>query len=77
MWSRRSMRDLFVDLKLARIDDAHVQPGLDGVVEKHRVHGLAHGFVAAEPKETLLTPPDVLAAGTASSPPTWPECPTY
>ena len=30
------------------IDDRHVHTRLDGVVEKHRMHGLAHGVVAAE-----------------------------
>ena len=42
------LRDLVVDLELAGIDDAHVHAGLDGVVEEHRVHGLAHRLVAAE-----------------------------
>ena len=39
---------LFVDLEHRRVDDAHVHAGLDGVVEERRVHGLAHGIVAAE-----------------------------
>ena len=42
------LRDLVVDLELARVDDAHVHAGLDGVVQEHRVHGLAHRLVAAE-----------------------------
>ena len=42
------LRDLVVDLELAGIDDAHVHARLNGVVEKHRVHGLAHRLVAAE-----------------------------
>ena len=40
--------DLVVDGELARIDDAHVHPRLDGVVEEHRVHRLAHRLVATE-----------------------------
>ena len=39
-------RDLLVDLQLAGVDDAHVEAGLDGVVEKRRVHRLAHHLVA-------------------------------
>ena len=37
-----------VDRQLAGIDDAHVHARLDGVVEEHRVHRLAHRLVAAE-----------------------------
>ena len=40
--------DRLVDGELAGIDDAHVHAGLDGVVEEHRVHGLADRLVAAE-----------------------------
>ena len=40
--------DRFVDGELAGIDDAHVHAALDGMVEEHRVHGLAHRLVAAE-----------------------------
>ena len=40
--------DLVIDLKLAGIDDAHIHARLDGMVEKHRVHGLAHRLIAAE-----------------------------
>ena len=41
-------RNLFVDGQLAGVDDAHVQPGADGVVQERRVHRLAHHVVAAE-----------------------------
>src|ERR1051326_194138 len=41
-------RDLLVDGELAGVDDAHRQPGVDGMVEKRRVHRLAHALVAAE-----------------------------
>ena len=40
--------DLLVDLELAGVDDAHVQPGLDRVVEEGGVHRLADHVVAAE-----------------------------
>ena len=40
--------DVGVDRQLAGIDDAHVHPGLDRVVQEHRVHGLAYRVVAAE-----------------------------
>ncbi len=40
--------DLVVDLQLAGVDDAHVHACLDGIVEEHGVHRLAHRLVAAE-----------------------------
>jgi len=40
--------DLVVHAEHAGVDDAHVEAGADGVVEKRRVHGLAHGVVATE-----------------------------
>ena len=40
--------DRVVDGELAGVDDAHVHAALDGVVEEHRVHRLAHRLVAAE-----------------------------
>ena len=40
--------DVAVDLQHLGIDDRHVHTRLDGVVEKHRMHGLAHGVVAPE-----------------------------
>ena len=40
--------DVLVDGELAGVDDAHVEPGCDRVVEERRVHRLAHGVVAAE-----------------------------
>ncbi len=50
--------DLLVDLEHAGVDDAHVEPGLDRVIEKRRVHGLAHDIVAAEAKTKCCeTPP--------------------
>ena len=40
--------DVVVERELAGIDDAHVHAGLDGVIEEHRMHRLAHPLVAAE-----------------------------
>ena len=40
--------DIVIDRHLPGIDDAHVHPGLDGVIEEHRMHGLAHLLVAAK-----------------------------
>ena len=40
--------EVVVDRDLAGVDDAHVHAGLDGVIEEHRVHGLAHPVIAAE-----------------------------
>ena len=42
--------NFLVDAEHAGVDDAHVQPGLDGVIQKGGVHGFAHGVVAAEGK---------------------------
>ena len=44
----QSRFDVAVDLQHLGIDDRHVHTRLDGVVEKHRMHGLAHGVVAPE-----------------------------
>lgn len=40
--------DLVIDGQLPRVDDAHVHPRLNGVVEEHRMHRLPHRLVAAE-----------------------------
>ena len=40
--------NLLIHLQHPGVHDAHVQPGLDGVVEECRVHRLAHDIVAAE-----------------------------
>ena len=40
--------DLLVHLEHSSVDDAHVHPGLDGVVEEGRVHRLADVVVPAE-----------------------------
>ena len=40
--------EIVIDRDLAGIDDAHIHAGFDGVIEEHRMHRLAHRFVAAE-----------------------------
>jgi hypothetical protein len=40
--------EVVVDRQRTGVDDAHVHAGLDGVVQEHRMDGLAHGVVAAE-----------------------------
>ena len=47
------LRHLLVNGELAGIDDAHVESGLDGVVQERRVHRLAHRVVAAERKRDV------------------------
>ena len=42
------LRDVLVDDELAGVDDAHVEAGLDGVVQERRVDRLADDVVAAE-----------------------------
>jgi hypothetical protein len=41
-------RNLLVNRQLSGVDDAHAHPGLDGVVEEHRMNRLAHRIVAPE-----------------------------
>jgi hypothetical protein len=57
--------DVLVDGELAGVDDAHVEAGLDGVVEEGGVHGLADGSLPRKEKEMLLTPPMMLGPGAA------------
>ena len=40
--------DFRIDRELARVDDAHIHAGGNRVIEKHRMHGLAHRLVAAK-----------------------------
>ena len=40
--------DLLVHGKLSGVDDSHVEPGANGVIQKYRVNRLAHHVVAAE-----------------------------
>ena len=41
-------RQFFVDSKLAGINNAHVHPGLDGVIQKHRVNCFADNIIATK-----------------------------
>ncbi len=49
-------RNVLVNDQLPGIDDAHVEPGLDGVEEKGRVDGLADDIVAAEGERQVADP---------------------
>ena len=40
--------DLFVNGELTRVDDSHVEPGANRVIQKRRVHRFAHGVVSAK-----------------------------
>ena len=40
--------DVIIDIKLSRVDDGHIQPGWDGVIEKDRMHRPAHRFITTE-----------------------------
>ena len=42
------LRNVLVDDQLSGVDDAHVEAGLDGVIQKGRVHRFADDVVAAE-----------------------------
>ena len=41
-------RDFLVNRQLAGVDDAHGHPGVDGVIQEHRMNRLAHRVVAPE-----------------------------
>ncbi len=41
-------RNVFIHGQLSGVDDPHIHPGADGVVQKRRVHGFADRFIAAE-----------------------------
>ena len=45
--------NLVIHRKLPGVDDAHVQPGTNGVKKKRAVHRLAHHIVAAERKRNV------------------------
>ena len=40
--------DLVINHELPRVDDAHIHPRLNRVIEENRVHRLAHRFIATE-----------------------------
>ncbi len=55
--------DLFVDVQLPGVDDPHVQPGADRVIEERRVHRPAHRVVAAEGERDVAHAAGDLHAG--------------
>ncbi len=44
---------IFIDGELAGIDDAHVHARFDRMIEKDRMHGLAHKLIATERKREI------------------------
>ncbi len=50
--------------KLAGVDDTHVHPSFDGVVQKHGMHGFAHHVVAAEGETQVAHPAADFRMGT-------------
>ena len=48
--------DLVVDRELPGVDDAHVEAGLDGVIEKRRVHRLTDEVVPSEGERDVADP---------------------
>ncbi len=60
-------RNLRVNSQLPRVDDAHVQPGGDGVVEEGRMHGFADGVVAPKTEAQVAdAPAEIRAPGRVS-----------
>ena len=57
--------DLVVNIQLPGIDDRHVEPGRDRVIEEHRMHRAAHGLVAAEAEAQVGEAPARLRMGAA------------
>ena len=55
--------NLLVNRQLAGVDDAHVHAGANGMVEKRRVHRLAHRVIAAEGKRNIADAAADLDAG--------------
>ena len=57
--------DVLVHRELAGVDDPHVEPVADRVVQERGVHGLAHGVVAAERERQVRDPARDERAGAA------------
>ncbi len=57
--------DVLVDRELARVDDPHVEAGVDRVVQEGGVHRLAHDLVAAEREREVRDAAARERAGTA------------
>ena len=45
--------DLLVNCQLSGIHDSHVEPGVDRMIKKRRVHRLAHSVVSAKRKRNV------------------------
>src|ERR1043165_1965749 len=50
-------RNFLVNLQLPRVDDPHVEPGLDRVIEKDGVDRFAHGVIAAKAERDVANAP--------------------
>ena len=48
--------NVLVNVQLPRIDDGHIKPCRDGVIEKDRVHCAAHGFITTETERQVGKP---------------------
>src|SRR5262249_24548622 len=57
------LRDLLVDAELAGVDDAHIEPGMDGMVKEGGVHGFADNVVAPKGKGDIADAAGSLAFG--------------
>ncbi len=57
--------DVLVDRELARVDDAHVEPGADRVVQERGVHRLPNRVVPAEGEGEVRDPARDACAGAA------------
>src|ERR1700677_1247584 len=55
--------NFLIDAEHAGVDDAHIEAGLDGVIEEGGVHRLAHGIVAAKGKGNVADAAADLGAG--------------
>ncbi len=57
--------DLVVNVQLPGVDDRHVEPGGDRMIEEHRMHRAAHGLVAPETEAQIGEAPARLRMGAA------------
>ncbi len=55
--------DLFVNGELPGVDDRHVEPGADGVIQKRGMHRFAHRVVAAKGERNVAHPAADARAG--------------
>ena len=52
--------NIIINIKLPRIDDGHIKPCRDGVIEKDGVHRAAHGFIATEAERQVGKPARIM-----------------